>query len=211
MRVLFIIFIILGCRKSQPETASNMTKSIKTQIMLLEIPFGSDPDLRAKEGAAQWLLSNAAESYPILLERLKSNTASPAIIELLPRFNRKESIPFLEKLLKEHDQIAFIAGQALAQHHGQESREALRRTVREGESDAMIAAIEGLLTMNNTTDCSEFLIAAKNADEIVRYHAIRAAWHLKCLTDLQLKEIRNNDSSESVRILATELISRKYK
>jgi hypothetical protein len=182
---------------------------VETQIMLLQSPFGGAPHVRERERAAAWLVSHADQAYPRLLAMLRDGSATPAVIEILPAFDRAESVPALEALLGAADRTAFIAGQALARHTGAEASAALRRGVRRSEPDAAVAAAAGLEARRDAAACPDLIAGMRHADPRVRYQTTRAAIALGCLTRQQLQALSAPDVDDDIRAMASAALARR--
>jgi len=179
---------------------------VDTQVMLLESPFGDPAHLREQERAADWLIAHADRAYEPLLEMMRKGTAGPAVIQLLPRFMRSESIPALEKaLITKSEQIARAAAKALAQHVGPEGLEILKQVVQSPGPGAVIAAADALAILGNKETCLSLLAALTHTDHRARYHVVQAAGQIGCLTKDQLILISTNDPDENIRALAADL------
>lgn len=196
-------------------TATLMTESGKTlhdaeveqQVTLLETPFGGDPHQRDRDRAAAWLVAHPDRAYPLLAARVDAGLAGVAVIELLPRFARAESIPRLERLLAGPEATAWEAGQALALHPQAIAGEVLRRSL--GNSDRAIAIIaaDALGVRGHVDDCPALVRLLSAPDAGVRYHVVQASGKLGCLTREALDSLARTDLDSDIRELATRLLS----
>ena len=176
----------------------------ESRIALLELPLGSDPDVREKERAAEWLLAHAARTYPDLLARVHDGRAGPATVELLGRFDRADSVPALARLLEGDDLRGLAAARALAAHSSPEALAALRESLRSGGDRAVLAA-DALGARGDAAACADLEAAARDRDPRLRYHVVQAAGALGCLSGDRLAEIEASDPDADVRALAGRL------
>ena len=181
---------------------------LETQLMILDGPLGEMQQVRERERAAKWLLAHAERSYPRLLEAVENGTASLAVIELLPAFNRPESITPLESLLEASERIAWAAGQALARQKGPDALAALRRGVTSTNPDAVVAAADGLWSLGDSAACADLAAQLSRRDHRERYSLVRASGTLGCLSSSQLREISRSDPSPDIRSFAQDLLGR---
>ena len=177
--------------------------------MLLQSPFGDGPHHREREAAAQWLLDHADRAYPRLLALASAGAVGPAVVELLPAVDRKESVAVLETLLGGPERTSWAAGQALARQRGPDALGALRRGLRHRDATAVVAAADGLGTRGDPTACPELVEALRHADARVRYHALQAAGRLQCVARAAFSALAKEDPDADVRELATKLLAAK--
>lgn len=198
-----------GKGSSMDEHGENRDQEVETYIMLAETPFGDGPHAREREHATAWLLGHADRAYPRLLARLDEGRASVAVIELLPRFGRVESIPRLERLLVGPEPPAWAAGQALALHPQPAAGEALRRALTNKEPAVGVVAADALATRSDHGDCAALVAAAGAPDARLRYHAVQAAWKVGCLGREALEALVRLDGDADVRGLAAKLLENR--
>ena len=171
-------------------------------------PAGGGPDLRQKEISIGYLLEHADAAYPRLHAALEKNPDAldaPAIIELLPRFQRAESIALLEGiLLRGREYTARAAGAALGRFPEERATRALIDALSSAQTEALIGAAVGLLAGNARGACPALRELLRHSDAAVRYHSVRAAAHLQCIepSDWALLE---RDSDKHVRELSLKL------
>lgn len=206
--LLAAIACFLEIPKEEKEVATEHDSDLETQIQILESPFGEMPAVRERQRAAEWLLAHADRAYPRLLAMIRDKSAGLAVIELIPEFKRAESIAPLESLLGLPERTAWAAGQALARQSGPDALAALLRGVRRPEPDAVIAAADGLATLGDKAVCSDLQATLEGSSERTRYHIVRAAAALKCLTRTRLQEFALGDSSAEIRALAADFLAR---
>jgi HEAT repeat protein len=186
-------------------------EEVETQIMLLEVPFGDPPHLRARARASDWLMGHPERAYPRLLARLESGRATPALVELLARLGRAESIAPLERLLTgptSTEPEAYQAGQALAMHPQPAAGEALRRALANGEPHLATIAADALATRGDRSDCAALSTHLTAPDGRLRYHVVQAADRLDCLARDDLEKLARSDSDSDVRDLARRLLTK---
>jgi HEAT repeat protein len=182
---------------------------VETQLALAESPFGDGPHRRERERAAQWLLEHADRSYPVVLRRLEQGSAGAALVELLPRFDREESIPRLERLLSGPEPPAWAAGQALARQSQPAAGEALRRVLDDADPKVAAIAADGLGTRGDRGDCAALVAHVDSPDARLRYHVVQAAGRLGCLAPADLESLSRADADADVRALAARLLAAK--
>jgi hypothetical protein len=180
---------------------------LETQIALLNSPFGRDPDIRAREQAAEWLLTNDDRSYPVLLASTRAGRAAPATIELLGRFGRPDAVPVLEALLDDNGAIAMAAATALATHPDPAALAALRAGLGRGGDHAVNCA-DALGARGDPAACPELRAALAGPDARLRYHALGAALRpqLACLAPEDLRRIAGEDADPEVRERAARAV-----
>jgi HEAT repeat protein len=181
---------------------------VETQITLAETPFGDGPHARERNRAIEWLVAHADRAYPVVLARVAGGRATAAVIDLLPRFAREESIAPLEKLLSGPEPPAWAAGQALARHPQKEAGDALRRLLTRSGASAVVAA-DALATRGDRGDCAALVAAAGSTDARLRYHAVQAAGTLGCLGRDALQSFERSDTDPDVRGLAAKLLAKR--
>ncbi|MGZ4178180.1 MAG: HEAT repeat domain-containing protein [Solirubrobacteraceae bacterium] len=172
-------------------------------IAVLNSPFGRDPDVRAREQAAEWLLAHADRSYPVLLERAGAGQA--AAVELLGRFGRADAVPVLEGLLDDNGPTGMAAATALATHPHPAALAALRAGLARGGDHAVNCA-DALGARGDAAACPDLrdVIEGEDGDARLRYHALYAALRpgLACLSPDALAQIAEHDADPEVRELA---------
>jgi HEAT repeat protein len=179
---------------------------VETQIMLSETPFGDGPHQRERERAVEWLVAHADRAYPHILARLDEGRATEALIQLLPRMGRAESIPRLERYLTQTESLGWAAGRALALHPQPAAGEALRRALANRDPAVAALASDALGTRGDRADCAALLAAAHAPDARLRYHAVQAAGKLGCFDRKALESLAQFDADADVRGLAAELL-----
>ena len=205
--------LVLAAACAQPpkevrQVTDGRDVELETQVMLLQSPFGDGPHLREREAAARWLLEHADRAYPRLLAMARAGTG-PAVVELLPAFDRVDSVAVLEELLGGPERVAWVAGRALARQRGPEALAALRRGAQLSDPEAAVAAVDGLATRGDRAGCPELAKAAEREDARVRYHAVQAAATLGCLSPAALAALAHDDPDAEVRALAARLLAAK--
>jgi HEAT repeat protein len=206
--------------KTMPQEIDIRDQELETRIMLLQSPFGGAPHEHERQQAADWLVAHAARAYPRLLAGLTAGMLGRAVIQLMPRFGRAETIPVLERLLWGSELFVEAAAQALALHPQREAGEALDRALARPEPGVVKAAADALITRGDRAHCPALitrgdrahcpaLIAAlKTPEPIARYHVVQAAGTLGCLQPAELAAMSRTDPDPEVRELAAKLRAR---
>jgi len=182
---------------------------VETQLALVASPFGDEPHQREREQATAWLLEHAERSYPVVLGRFDRGQAGEALVELLARFDREESIPRLERLLPGAEPPAWAAGQALARQSQPAAGEALRRALGHADPKVATVAADGLGARGDRADCTALVTHVTSTDARLRYHVVQAAGRLGCLARADLEALSREDADADVRALATRLLAEK--
>jgi HEAT repeat protein len=171
-------------------------------------PMGGDPDIRQRENAIRYLVDHADAAYPRLISLLETRPYSfdaPVIIEMLPRFNRSETIPFLERILGKGEELsARAAGQALGRFPQESAGRALTQALASALDETVIGAADGLLTRGQRAACAALRRLIRHPNVTVRYHVIQTAAKLECLEEEDRKNLAQ-DSDRSIRELIAEL------
>jgi len=183
---------------------------LEQQLRALLSTRGHEADRREHDRALAFLLAHADEAHPRLLALLDPAGYVPvAAVNALPLFGRAESIPVLERVMREGAQlISMSAGQALARHPLPDAREALLRGLEDNREETKVSAIDGLMTRGDKSACAVLQGLLGHASYELRYHAVRAAATLGCITAEKLKQIAENDSEQDIRELAASLMSK---
>jgi hypothetical protein len=207
---IWLALLLAACapKKAGSMAEDGKDQEVATQIMLLETPFGDPQHLRERDLAAAWLVANSQRSYPRLLAGLEDASAGPAILELIPRFQRAESIPLLKRLMAGPEPPAWAAGQALALHPQPEAGVALRQALESPNPGVVVIAADALGTRGDLNDCAALAKILNAANPRVRYHAVQASAKLACLKRDVLEGMARSDVDADVRSLAAQLLSR---
>jgi hypothetical protein len=172
-------------------------------------PFGDEPHRRQREQSVAYLLAHAAEAYPRLLAALQANPTAlnaPCLIEVLPLFGRTDNVPLLEDILaRGSGTVCAAAGDALGRHPDAGAREALLRGLGAPRPETVTAAVDGLMVRGDPSVCPVVKSVAGHRDPIVRYHAVRAAGALGCLSREEIEDLEKTDPDLDIRNLAREL------
>ncbi len=191
-----------------------MTDDLDGQLSMALNPVGGDAEGRIRERAIQYLLQHADAAYPRLIGALESapfGLNAPALIELLPRFKRADSIPILARILASgQESVARAAGQALGYSEGEEPRQVLTEALSSPNPETVIGAADGLFMLGDKargekTACPALLKAANHPNANVRYHVLQAALHLECL-DANERERLLRDPDISIRQLVEKSV-----
>lgn len=188
-----------------------MGDELEQQIRALVSPGGHEADQRDRDRALAYLLAHANEAHRRLLPLLdpQAGYIPVAVVNAMPLFGRPESVPVLEKLMREGAElISMSAGQALGRHPQPESLAALLRGLEDNRDETKVAALDGLMTRGDKSVCPAVQHMLDHSSYEVRYHAVNAAAHLGCLNSENLRHIAENDNEQDIRDLASTLISR---
>jgi HEAT repeat protein len=182
-----------------------MSDDLDGQLRMALNPVGGDAEGRIRERAIQYLLQHAGAAYPRLIGALESapfGLNAPALMELLPRFKRPESIPILARILASgQESVARAAGQALGYTEGDEAEQVLTEALSSSNPETVIGAADGFFIRGEKTPCPALLKAVRHSDANVRYHVLQAALRLECL-DAEEREHLLHDADPSIRQLA---------
>jgi hypothetical protein len=192
---------------TQADNADESDDEVETQLALAQSPLGGGPHQRQRERAVEWLLEHAERSYPVVLRRFDQGAAGAALVELLPRFDREESIPRLARLLSGSEPPAWAAGQALARHSQPAAGEALRRALDHADSKVAAIAADGIGARGDRGDCAALIAHVESPDARLRYHVVQAAGRLGCLARAALESLSRDDADADVRELAEKLLA----
>ena len=141
---------------------------------------GSEPDVHAREHAADELVAIAAEARPRVLELLarEPTRESAPLAELAARLGGAESVPLLARLLHAPQlPVRVAAARALAAHPESAGARALLEALASRDADAVVAAADAV---TDPAACVRLEQAAAHPDATVRYHVISAALRLGC-------------------------------
>jgi HEAT repeat protein len=211
---VLLALIVAGCAqpirevKTMPQEIDSRDQEVETRIMLLQSPLGGAPHEYERQQAADWLVTQAAHAYPRLLAGLTAGRLGRAVIQLMPRFGREETIPVLERLLGGSELFVEAVAQALALHPQREAGEALDRALARTEPHVIKAAADALVTRGDRTHCPALLAALKTPEPSARYHVLRAAGMLGCLQPADLAAMSQTDPDPDIRALAAQFHGR---
>lgn len=182
---------------------------VEKQMRALLSTRGHEADRREHDRALAFLLAHADQAHPRLLALLDPSGYVPvAAVNALPLFGRAESVPVLETLMREgNDLISLSAGQALGRHPHPDARDALLRGLEDSREETKVGAIDGLMTRGDASVCRRLQRLLDHPGYEVRYHAVKAAARLGCLTADELKQIAEKDNEQDIRDLASTLMS----
>lgn len=168
-------------------------------------PIGGDADLRERQRGIDYLLANPAEAYPPLFRDLDHNPEAldaPAVIDLLSRFGRPESIPLLQKILAlGNEYSARPAGLALGRMPQKEAALALTDALSSPNSETVIAAARGLLARGEHSACAPLRKAMRHPLDTVRYHVVDALAKLNCLDAADRKDLEKDPAPEIRKLI----------
>jgi HEAT repeat protein len=202
--LVLLVFVIVWGAMPMPGESNELEMHLQWALS----PMGGAPDLRQKEVSIRYLLSHADAAYPRLAAALESKPDAldaPAIIQLLPRFQRAESVPLLERiLLHGRETSAHAAGVALGQLPLESATHALVQALSSSRSETLMGAIDGLPASTAPAVCPALRKLLHYADVTVRYYAVRSAARLHCLEAHDWEDLEH-DSDESIRDLVRQL------
>lgn len=175
--------------------------------------YGSDIHMNAKGVARGWLVNHPEIAYPKLLSTVRTYPIAAnigVILELLPYFERKESLPLLEEeLWRGIDDLSVTAGIAIAMHDGDEAREVLLRALSSPFPETVEGAAYGLRVRFDLSTCDALVPVLQHPDEKTRWSVVRAAHHIGCLSNEMLSEIAVSDPAPDIRDSAAKLLKPK--
>jgi len=182
---------------------------VEAQIRALLSPRGHEADRREHDRALAFLLAHPDKAHPRLLALL--DPAQPyvpvAAVNSLPLFGRAESLPVLERLMREGAGLSSMsAGQALGRHPQPRALQALLRGLKHDRDETKAAAAEGLLTRGDKAACQALRALLNHPSYEVRYHVVNAAGKLGCLARDELARIAGTDGESDIRDLASSLL-----
>lgn len=182
---------------------------VEAQIQALLSPHGHEADRRAHDRALAFLLAHPNQAHPRLLALLEPTQSyvPVAAVNSIPLFGRAESLPVLERLMREGAElISMSAGQALGRHPHPDALQALLRGLKHDRDETKVAAADGLLTRGDKAACQALRDLLSHTGYEVRYHVVNAAGKLGCLAREELARIAANDSERDIRKLASTLM-----
>lgn len=164
---------------------------------------------RGLEEAERWLLEHPEEAHPRLVSLLEAREVNPyAILSLLPRFGRPESVLVIEACLYAGgESFSAAAAFALAAHPAAGALDALTRALDSSHVETRTAAADGLWARGDILAGPALLAKLEESHAIVRYHVVQAAGRLGVLPRRRLEEIARRDADPDVRGLAETLLS----
>lgn len=189
--------------------AAHETQAIDQHIAWFSQPFGDDASLRQRETAAQALLGYGAAAHQRIVELLQAGRAAnpPALIALLPRFGRDDSIPLLQGLVNGDagPNLLGAAAQALAQHPSPKAASVLLDALASPSTPTVVVAADALAARGEGQARAPLRGLRLHANALVRYHAVQAAHQLGALSSDDLAELAQHDGDADVRALAASL------
>jgi HEAT repeat protein len=157
--------------------------------------------------AAQYFVDHAEQTHARFLAAAE-RTPSAAVLMVLGRMGREESVPLLERLLAGGEELlAWDAGSALGANRTPAALGALLRQVGARDKNVVYGATLGLMARGDAAACPRLLrLAAEPRAGDVHYYLVQAAGRLDCWSRAQLTQIAAADRDPAVRDLATRLI-----
>ena len=161
--------------------AASEPSEIDRQLQLLLFPSGDRQFQHMRDLALAYLLEHADEAHPRLLALVEGDSPPVAVLALLPRFGRAESVSVLERVLRHGSAPAtVVAGQSLAQHPLVEARTALESALGDTRSQVVASAAEGLALRGDRASCSALAVALAHSDPDVRDRVRSAMARIGC-------------------------------
>jgi HEAT repeat protein len=134
-----------------------------------------------RASAAQYFVDHAEQTHARLLAAAQQ-TPSAAVLMVLGRMGREESVPLLEKLLAEGGElVAWDAGSALGAHRTKAAFNALLRQVGARDKNVVFGATLGLMARGDAAACPRLLrLTTEERASDVHYYLAQAADRLGC-------------------------------
>ena len=184
-------------------------EDLEENIERLQDPFDGPAHEASAKQAARYLLAHADAAHPLLLELLLTYRASNpiAVIDLLPRFGRQESVPVLKKILAEGlEHVSGEVAAALARHPSEKAFKALESGLSLPAPESIKAAADGLMSRGDAAACPALRKLLGHENPEVRYHVIQAAGRLGCLDSATLRSIAQSDQDSDIVELTTGIL-----
>jgi HEAT repeat protein len=154
---------------------------VDRQLERLLRPSGDRQYNVARAEALDYLLLHADEAHPKLLAMVVGHWPSSLAMMALPRFGRPESIPVLEKALREADDPQVVlAAQALGEHPLVEARTALERALGDAREQVVISAAEALAERGDRASCPALAAAMAKGGALAKSELRAARERLGC-------------------------------
>ncbi len=145
-RWLLIALFAIGCAKTTKKETPVDSADIDDLIHALLDPRSGPGRNASRREALEALLERPDEAHPRLLA-LAEEDPHVVVLTVLPRFGRPESVPVLERVLREGpDEMTVTAGQALAAHPHPSALEALITSLSSDRPQTVASAADGLTT-----------------------------------------------------------------
>lgn len=159
-----------------------MSDEIDHELAVLLRPSGDPGAQRARGEALAALLERADEAHPRLLALAQSDPPSLLALRALPRFGRPDSVPVLERVLREGPgPTTAVAAGALAEHPDDAARAALEAALGDARDQVVRSAIMGLAERGDGRACAALRAVLEHRDEDVRNRASAALEQLGCI------------------------------
>jgi HEAT repeat protein len=156
-----------------------MSDEIDEEIAILLRPSGDAGANVMRREALDALLERADESHPRLLALAASDSPPLLALKALPVFGRPESVPVLERVLREApDPTTVVAATALGEHPAEDARRVLERALGDARTQVVLSAIMGLGVRGDPRASEALRALAGHADPEVRERAAAAVQEL---------------------------------
>lgn len=186
-------------------------QDLEKYILWLSTPFGDRESQNLHEQAVHYMLQHADLAQPRLLELLESGESTNifAIMDILPKFGRPESVPVLANVLADGEEnVANEAALALAQHPLTTARDALVSALSSSNPIVVSAAADGLFAMGDKTACAALRAVHHHPNANTRYHIIQTEAQLGCLSSDDLATTLNQDNDPDIRDMLTKFMDK---
>jgi HEAT repeat protein len=164
-----------------PTGATDESVEVDRQIQALLAPSGDPQYRRERAEALEWLLAHAARAYPKLRAIVDAPVPPVLAVLALARFQRADSLPSLERVLREGDDATVVvAAQALAELRVPEALTTLERALQDGRDQVVASAADALADRGDRLACPSLSAARAHPNAEVRARLLAARKHLRC-------------------------------
>ena len=158
-----------------------MSDAVDDALAVLLHPSADAGAAVARGQALEDLLARADEAHPRLLELAVGEHPPLLAIKALPRFGRPESVPVLERLLRDAPApTTVVAAAALSEHPAPAARTALEAALGDERQQVVLSAVMGLAERGERESCAPLQAARSHPDEEVRERVEAALGRLGC-------------------------------
>lgn len=183
-------------------------EEVERNLAQARIRAGSPPDVRERDRAIAWLLSNADRAFPEVLRRAEASPEDAVMIDLVGRFRRPEAVPLLERAFAQGDRVRPYAAAGLGQSSAPAARAFLVQTLSSSVPAEVAAALGGLEATRDLAVCPDVRTRLDAEDAEIRWSAVHAAASLGCLSAAEIAAIAQGDADAAIRQLAADLAKR---
>jgi HEAT repeat protein len=178
---------------------------LELNLMLLKNWFGDEPDERERREAIDYLVEHADEAYPRIVAEIEARPFAldaPALIQVLPRFGREDSIDLLERILASgDDRVCRAAGEALGRHPASRAGDVLVRALDSEDRQSRIGAAIGVGTRRERSACEPLARRIMAGEPVERYYLAHAFAQIGCENDSVWRRLEE-DAEADIRALA---------